>query len=253
MRAILPMRASPDTTSYRRVPPETSGARSLSEFVFWQLRSDILCARLAPGTKLNLRFLMPIYHVGISPLRDALAQLAGDGLVILEAQRGFRVAPVSREDLSDVATARRQIEPVALSMSIDCGGDDWRKRVTSAFTSFCTVKQKVGDLTPIDERWEERHRAFHLALISACRSPTLLRFCAQLHDRFDRYRRMALPTRSHMSAIGDDHELIMRAALNGRTEDAAALLRSHFDEGFAVVKDNFDPLRNVARSIPFGG
>ena len=100
---------------WRHVPPWID-ARSISEFALQRLRSDILSARLAPGAKLRLGLLTSIYQIGISPLRDALAQLAGDGLVILESQRGFRVAPVSREDLRDVSEARKRVELAALEL-----------------------------------------------------------------------------------------------------------------------------------------
>ena len=39
--------------------------------------------------------------------------------------------------------------------------------------------------------WEEHHREFHLALISACDSDILIDFCAELHLRSFRYRNLA--------------------------------------------------------------
>jgi GntR family transcriptional regulator, carbon starvation induced regulator len=226
---------------YRHLTPEIDDARSISEFALKRLRADILSARLAPGTNLRIRLLTSHYQIGVSPLRDALAQLAGDGLVILESQRGFRVAPVSRDDLRDVADARKRIELAALELSTKRGDDAWQKRVRAAYAGFCHVKQKVGDSNPITEDWEQRHRAFHLALLSACSSPTLLHFCAQLHDRFDRYRRLALPSRSYMGAVGDDHEVFMEAALSGRQADAMALLGRHIDDTAALVEEYFKP------------
>jgi hypothetical protein len=38
--------------------------------------------------------------------------------------------------------------------------------------------EKVGETAPISDEWEMRHRACHRALISACGSPTLIRFLA---------------------------------------------------------------------------
>jgi DNA-binding GntR family transcriptional regulator len=239
---------------FRHVPPDVSDARSISELALRRLRSDILSGRLAPGTKLRLKLLTSIYHIGISPLRDALALLAGDGLVVLECQRGFRVTPVSRADLFDVGRARKHIELAALAMSIDNGDEQWRRRVREAYANFCPVKQKVGDNSPIREDWEEPHRAFHLALLSACSSPSLMRYCEQLHDRFDRYRRIALPSRSYMGAIGDDHEIIMNAALAGERERAVSLLGTHLADGFALVADAFkDPEDSPAsETLPEG-
>jgi GntR family carbon starvation induced transcriptional regulator len=234
---------------HRQAAPVIDGARSIGEFALRRLRADILSARLAPGAKLKIRHLSAQYQIGGSPLRDALAQLAGDGLVILESQRGFRVAPVSRADLSDVAEARKRIELLALEMSIEHADEAWRLRVRAAHAGFALVKQKVGDTSPITEDWEQRHRAFHLALLSACGSPILLHFCAQLHDRFDRYRRLALPSRSYMGAIGDDHEVFMEAALAGRREDAVALLARHIDDTSALVTEYFKPPEGQASKL----
>lgn len=214
-------------------------APSISEFALRRLRADILSTELKPGMKLPFYLLTKVYGVGVSPLRDALARLSGDGLVVLHSQKGYWVAPVSVEDLRDVSETRRRIELMALDLALDRGDDAWRVRVRAAFDEFCTVKQRVGDETPITEDWEWRHRALHLALLSACGSPTLLRFCEQVHDRFHRYRRLALPTRSFMGALADDHNDVMNAALGGDKARAIALLDRHITSSNALVAENY--------------
>jgi DNA-binding GntR family transcriptional regulator len=126
-------------------------------------------------------------------------------------------------------------------MSIQRGDDAWRTRVRSAHAKFCGVKQKIGDRHPISEDWEKPHRDFHLALVSACSSPTLLHFWSKLHDRFDRYRRVALPSRSHMGALGEDHESIMEAALKGKRDEAMTVLARHIEDTAALIEQYFEP------------
>ncbi|HEX9466271.1 MAG TPA: FCD domain-containing protein [Alphaproteobacteria bacterium] len=220
-------------------PPADLGAPSISEFVLRRLRADILSTDLQPGMKLPFYLLTKRYGVGVSPLRDALARLAGDGLVILHSQKGYWVAPVSADDLKDVSEMRRRLELMALDMALAAGDGLWRDRVRAAFDEFCKVKQRVGDEAPITEDWEWRHRAFHLTLLSACGSPTLLRFCEQTHDRFHRYRRLALPTRSFMGALGDDHGEVMEAALGGDKTRAISLLDRHITSSSLLVADNY--------------
>ena len=144
---------------------------------------------------------------------------------------------MSRQDLRDVANTRKFVELTALELSMQHMNDAWHRRVRAAYADFCQVKQRVGDSKPISEDWEERHHAFHFALLSACDSPILLRFCSQLHDRFDRYRRIALPTRSFMGAVVDDHELCMNAALNGNKADALSLLGRHIDDTLVLIEE----------------
>lgn len=206
-----------------------------------RLRADILAARLAPGTGLPLKVLQHRYAVGLTPLREALTVLSGSGLVVSEGNgRGFRVAPASRADFEDVALSRRRLEGMAMRLSITAGDDHWRQQIEATRADFAAVRALVGENRPIDEEWEERHRRFHFALIAACGSPALLDFCRQLFDRFDRYRRIAIPTKSIMADVGTDHEGIMLAALRGDEEDAVARLDRHIAATAALVRSYYD-------------
>ena len=81
--------------------------------------------------------------------------------------------------------------------------------------------------------------AFHFALID-CGSPVLLDFCRQLHDRFDRYRRLAIANKALMADIGSDHDRIMASALNGDAERAVGLLDQHIAATAELVLENYD-------------
>jgi GntR family transcriptional regulator, carbon starvation induced regulator len=212
-----------------------NASTSITASVLARLRADILSARLVPGAKLSIKVLCYDYAAGITPLREALILLCGAGLVIQESQRGFSVAPTSHRDFSDVADCRRRLETMALALAIGRGDLAWRHRVAEARAAYAAVSARVGENAPIDEIWEERHRRFHFALISACGSMALLNFCAQLHDRFDRYRRIAVPTKSSMAHVGTDHDVIMAAAIKGDAAGAVATLDRHIAETAELV------------------
>ena len=234
-----------DPTCLAHEKPHTladlSGPQSISERALKELRTDIISARLRPGTKLTLAALTKIYGIGISPLREALAHLAGSGLVLRESQRGFRVTPVSVEDLRGISTARRLVELAAFEMSLAAMNGSWIRQVSLTHTHFCEASDGVGDERPISEDWERRHRAFHFALLANCKSPALLQLCADLHDRYDRYRRLALPKRSFLGAVDQDHDELMEAAVAGRRSEALLLLGRHIDDTTALIEENFDP------------
>jgi len=214
-------------------------ATSKSSLVLRELRRDIVSGKLAPDRKLSFGFLTQTYHVGISPLREALCLLVGKDLVVLESQRGFRVAPVSADDLADVIAVRGHIETYALGLSIDRGDAAWRRHLMDATDRFGVVAAKAGDMRPIDEEWQIIHRRYHFALIGACNSPTILEFCKQIYDRFDRYRRLGVPTQSFMAGPARDHQEITAAAISGQREHACALLARHIADIAEVVAANF--------------
>ena len=98
---------------------------------------------------------------------------------------------------------------------------------------------KAGDQRPINEDWQDIHRAYHFALIGAFGSPNLLNFCEQIYDQFDRYRRLAIPVQSFQAGPARDHHEITRAAITGSRATALALLARHIDDIAEVVKVNF--------------
>lgn len=211
---------------------------SLGELMLLRLRADIISTDLAPGAKLALHHLARQYGVGITPLRDALGQLAGDGLVVMESQKGFRVAPVSLEDLRDVCEIRLKVELMALDLAFDRADAEWDSRMKLAHAAFIHIKARVGEDAPISAEWEEAHRELHMTLLSACASPTLLRICRQIHDRIHRYRRIALPSKSYMGGISDDHFDISEAAHARDREACKALLERHIAESNTLIEEN---------------
>ena len=64
----------------------------------------------ADPSKLKLDGLRERYQASMSTLRETLNRLASEGFVLAEEQRGFFVAPVSKEDLSEVAELRILLE-----------------------------------------------------------------------------------------------------------------------------------------------
>lgn len=227
---------------YRHLP--TDDAHSLGELMLLRLRADILSTDLAPGAKLALHHLARQYGIGVTPLRDALGQLAGDGLVVMESQKGFRVAPVSVEDLRDICDTRLKVELMALDLAFDRAdatpdsGREWDRRMKQAHAAFIHIKARVGEDAPITAQWEEAHRELHMTLLSASASPTLMRICCQIHDRIHRYRRIALPTKSYMGGISDDHLEISAAAYRRDRDGCKALLERHIVESNRLIEEN---------------
>src|SRR5260370_19536779 len=186
-------------------------SRTFAQAVQARLASDILNGHLAPGTRLRLQGLCDTYQVSMSPLREALAGLAGRGVVIQEGQRGFRVAPASADDLRDVTETRVRIETTALRLSIQQGTDAWEAQVVAAHHRLS--RRPRSEKLLVDEAWEELHRGYHMALIAACGLPRLLAFCTMLHHHLDPYRRLAALHGRRHPLLKSSHGTIVKAAL----------------------------------------
>ena len=74
----------------------------MSTTVYQELRADLLAGRLKPGEKLRAEALGQRFSIASSPIREALNRLVSEGFVLLEDQKGFRVAPVSESELREL-------------------------------------------------------------------------------------------------------------------------------------------------------
>lgn len=201
--------------------------RTLTSDLFDRLRIDILHCQLKPNSRLLFRDLRAAYASGMSPMREALMRLASDGLVILEDHKGFRVAPVSRDELVDITATRCELEGLAVGLAIEKGDDFWEAGIVARFHEMSKRPTYTSHGT-LDAEWERRHDAFHQALYSACGLHWLTSFCQILAERAFRYRHLLLEavdrTRDHRS----EHEDIVGAVLARDRATAVGGLQQHY-------------------------
>jgi len=74
----------------------------LSDEVAAHLRAQIMSGALRPGTFIRLDETAAQLGVSITPVREALRTLRGEGMVRLEPHRGHVVAPFTRGDIEDI-------------------------------------------------------------------------------------------------------------------------------------------------------
>ncbi|MEM7403941.1 MAG: FCD domain-containing protein [Pseudomonadota bacterium] len=209
--------------------------------VYERLRSDIICGLLPPGSRLKISELRARLDTGTSPIREALSLLTSDRLVERIDQRGFRVAVASEAAFQELLTTRAWLEERALRESIANGGPDWEETIVLSHYRLSRIPRHGGeDATNGPNAWEDCHRTFHFALLSACGSSIMLRFCTELYDQNIRYRhlagRQAYPRRN----IQREHQDIMQAALDRDADAAVEALLSHYRRTGSFLSPKID-------------
>ncbi len=96
----------------------TLAHKQLWESVADQLREEILDGRLAAGARLVEAELAERFGVSRGPVRDALRELAAEGLALDLPRRGTFVSSLTERDLEDVYVIRRAIEEAAVRLAI---------------------------------------------------------------------------------------------------------------------------------------
>ena len=211
-----------------------ASARSLTTQAFERLRSDILLGELRPEERLRIQSLSERYSVGATAIREALSRLVPDGLVESEDQRGFCVAPVSRDELQDLTATRIAVEQLALRAAIANGNVDWESNLLSAFHRLSRAPLPLNAESAV--QWSQVHRQFHEALIGGCGSAWTLRLCRLLYDKSERYRNLAdRATKPKERDTFVEHRYLMDAAMLRDAPKACELLSEHFWETTQII------------------
>ncbi|HBK09537.1 MAG TPA: GntR family transcriptional regulator [Acetobacteraceae bacterium] len=209
---------------------ETVGsAKTLATYAVDKLRSDILNGMQPPGGRLGIDELKRQLGIGASPLREALNQLAAEGLVHKIDQRGFRVASADRAELADLIETRCLIEGAALRAAIARLDAEAEERIVVAHHRLSRVSRSLAnDRFISNPAWDELHMAFHLALIAACGARELLDIARGLHQRATRFRNISNSVGWKQREVGAEHEALVRAVLARQPDEATHLLETHY-------------------------
>lgn len=97
--------------------------RGLGVDIAERLRSAILNGYFGPGERLPEEQLAKTMGVSRGPVREALAKLEREGLIVIRRNRGAFVAQLSREDLDEVYTLRVAIERLAVERCVANASD----------------------------------------------------------------------------------------------------------------------------------
>lgn len=216
------------TISSSTTVPSQEG--SATQQAYLAIRRMIVIGELKPGEKLKIDGLRAMLDTGASPIREALSLLTSDQLVERIDQRGFRTAGTSRENFEEILKLRCSLEDMALRESIENATDIWEEELV---LSHHRMVRKPGD---DHEKFEERHKAFHMALLNNCGSPILLKFCRQLYDLNVRYRNLAGRSLNYQKRdVTMEHEGILQAAIDRDSDSASQRLLTHYRQTGAFL------------------
>ena len=199
--------------------------QAVGDLGYRRIRSDIVFGRLRPGQRLKLEDLKESYGVSISTLREILSRLTAEDFVHAEGKRGFEVAPVSVENLKELAELRLLLESHAMEVSFANADVEWEGRVVSAHHKLASTERlmdsQIGEL----EQWKRYDSEFHQALISNCGSRVLMEAHALVFDKYFRYQMVAFSYRGAEPAI--QHKALLDCALMRDAATAIKILTTH--------------------------
>jgi DNA-binding GntR family transcriptional regulator len=201
----------------------------------------VLDGSFSPGEALPEPVLCKQYGVSRHSLRTALLQLAHEGLVRLVANRGAFVPSFDVLDIEQL---------FALRSILECGALDRLAGADPAVLEPVRMSVETLEEMPPSADWGEMRdadMAFHRAIVDAIDNPRVSR----IHEAVITESRLCL---LQLRAEYEEHELvaaqhneILQALLDRRTDAARKLLQDHLD---AACADVVEEQRRAAKAAP---
>ncbi|MFE3523434.1 GntR family transcriptional regulator [Streptomyces sp. NPDC059161] len=221
----------------------------LRDQVAHALRAALVAGELRPGAIYSAPGLAADFGISATPVREAMLDLAREGLVEPVRNKGFRITEVSERDLDQYTELRALIEVPTVG------------KVTDAATA-----EQLEALRPIAEEIVERARAhdligyldadrrFHLQLLGLAGNGRLVETVGELRKRSRLYGLTRLDERGELISSAQEHiELLDLMRSGDRTAAEACMARhlGHVRSLWARARD--EPVETRPKRILGGG
>jgi DNA-binding GntR family transcriptional regulator len=199
-------------------------AELLRDSVYRALRHAVLTCEFQPGQELREQVLAEKYRVSRSPIRDSLLRLEQERLVTVLPRQGYRVNPISSDDVEDLFGLRLIIAPACAAGA--AGADDAAVGSLDQFHNAIEGGVKEAAFLEYD-------RAFHGALADLAGNARLASVEHSLIEEFDRLVIIGLGgfQASGVRDVVAEHNAIIEAVLAHDSETAYRLSRDHVARG----------------------
>jgi len=194
----------------------------LSERIRRALADDIAAGSLRPGTPLDEQQLAQRYGTSRTPAREALRQLATDGLVEIRPRRGAVVVEMSIERLADMFEMSAEMEALCVRLASHRMHPLERARLASMHERSAALVE-AGDVAG----YAAFNLAFHEEIYRATHNAYVAEQALALRTRVEGFRRAQLFEEQRLQRSFAEHNDILEAVMRGDGDEAARRMRAH--------------------------
>lgn len=166
---------------HRPEPPDNEAARkTLRQKVYENLRASIISGEILPGQNLTLRRLSSQYAVSIVPVREALFQLAAEGVIVQRNNRDYRVGTLTPGEFDEVYRMRELLE-------LDVARESIGKQPPEAEGRLVPIVECMQASVKSAPDYVRCNQVFHFTLYSFADLPMTMRIIESLWTRIGPY------------------------------------------------------------------
>ncbi|MBC7681498.1 MAG: GntR family transcriptional regulator [Ferruginibacter sp.] len=194
----------------------------ISNQVREKIEEMISTGALLPGSTLDEASLVEQYGVSRTPVREALIQLAAEGIIELRPRHGAVVTRIGPTRLLEMFEVLGEMEALCGRLAARRMTDSERLELAGAHAD---CEKALSERDP--DAYFEGNERFHTAIYAGSHNRFLVEQATQLQRRLRHYQRLQLRVRNRMDGSFQEHEAILRCIMAGDAQAATEALRKH--------------------------
>ena len=203
--------------------------RTVSEGVYGHLRDELFAGRLRPGQWLREQEVAEELRVSRTPVREAMRRLAQEGLLLISANRGARVRPITLEETVAVYEVRERLEGMAAWLAARHGD----RAGVDALLERLQAMTALSHDDYVAHVWADND--LHLCLAKLSGNPVLAEFVQRLNERVTPAKVVTRDLNA-TPEVRAQHRAIVEAVARGDPEAAEGAMRDHVRMNLAVLR-----------------
>lgn len=206
----------------------------LASAVYEILLDDIIRFELLPESKLVTASLAEEMNVSRTPVKEALRQLADEGLVVSIPNRGFFVAPFNTAEYLNYFTLRIELEAMAIRVAAQEITKEELHQLRAYLLELQEVIKTVNHEKLIAAEWN-----YHSYIVKCSHNPYLIAAHQRLFDSFRRYNIYTVHDMPLHKTYADHHDFIYRAIRLRDADCCEAAIRAHLSRYPATYERDY--------------
>ncbi|MEV6107906.1 GntR family transcriptional regulator [Streptomyces sp. NPDC051940] len=225
----MPLDAEPGGArqAFARIVPAPPKREVLADSVYESVKAMVMDLVIQPGARVGIEALARSLGVSPTPVREALARLEADGLVVKRSLSGYRATELlTRRDVVELFEMRVLLEPRAAALAAERIGDAELDRLEALVDELQGLPEEAHGYR-VYGRYMAVDQQFHDALAAASGRTLLGAAVQRLHTHLHLFRLGAVAGGGDATAL--EHSRIVRAIVRRSPERAAAAMREHLE------------------------
>lgn len=205
----------------------SNSSSTLKEATYLSLKEAILFSQ--PGDEVTENQIAVILGISRTPVREAMHQLASDGLLEIHHGKKAKILGMTAKDMADIAAILKILHSLSVELCIANAGEEEIRKLEEivALINFYTERKELSKVAFYNTQ-------FHNYIAVSSKNKWLADITEKLLSYTMIYREYAVSRPGRMDNARQEHMQILDAITRRDSEEAQRIIKDHVETAFDI-------------------